>query len=319
MADINRADAEGLLNQQNINEIVEEAQRTSVALGTFRRVGISRGTAKLPVLSALPTGGFVTENADATGVKPTSEAQWTGKNLTVEEIAVIVPVHENVFEDSEFNIWNEVRPLIAQEFGRILDGAVLFGTNIPASWDASLEDGARAAGNVYGLGSSGVDLGEDINQTWALVENDGLDVNVNFGPRSLRSKLRGLRDTQNQPIYLDGLRGESSTPTIMGEEIAYVTNGAWVASSDPDATPSTGDEVGADLIAGDRSKAILGIRQDVTFKLLDQATVGSLNLAERDMIALRAKMRIAYAVANPVNPEDPSGTGYPFAVLSSAV
>lgn len=307
MADINRTDAAGLLAQQNINEIIEEATRTSAALSTFRTIPLSAGTARLPVLSALPTAGFVTEAADATGVKPTSEVTWANKTLTPEEIAVIVPIHEHVFDDSSFNVWDQVRPLIAQEFGRVLDGAVLFGTNIPASWDDSLEDGARAAGNVRSAAAAG-DLAEDINQTWALVEADGFDVNVNYAARSLRASLRGLRDANGQPIYLDNLRGDGASASIYGEDVFYVTNGAWVPAT---AGPP---EAGATLIAGDRTKAILGIRQDMTFKLLDQATVGNLNLAERDMIALRCKMRVAFAVATPVNPE--AAGGYPFAVLS---
>lgn len=307
MADINRTEAAGLLQQQDINEIVEEATRTSVALQTFRTVRMASGTARMPVLSALPTAGFVTEAADATGIKPTAQVTWDNKTLTAEEIAVIVPIHENVFDDSSFNVWEEVRPLIAQEFGRVLDAAVLFGTNKPATWDASLEDGARAAGNVRSAAAAG-DLAEDINQTWALVEADGFDVNVNYAARSLRASLRGLRDTAGQPIYLDNLRNDGSAASIYGSDIYYVTNGAWVPAT---AGPP---EAGATLIAGDRTKAILGIRQDMTFKLLDQATVGTLNLAERDMIALRCKMRVSFAVATAVNPE--AAGGYPFAVLS---
>lgn len=309
MAVISKTDAEALLARQDINEIVQEAERTSAALSTFRTIRMSAGTARMPVLSALPTAGFVTDDTEATsGVKPTSNVAWQNKNITAEEIAVIVPIHENVFEDSSFNIWNEVRPLIAQEFGRVLDGAVLFGTNKPSTWDASLEDGARAAGNVYSAASAG-DLAEDINQTWGLVEADGYDVNINYAARSLRSQLRGLRDSTGQPIYLDNVRADGATPSIYGEDIHYVTNGAWVPASGT--APA---DTGATLISGDRSKAILGVRQDMTFKILTEATVGNYNLAERDMIALRVKFRVGFAVATSVNPE--AASGYPFAVLS---
>lgn len=310
MAVISKTDAEALLARQDINEIVQEAERSSAALSTFRTIRMSAGTARMPVLSALPTAGFVSDDTEAaSGVKPTSNVAWQNKNITAEEIAVIVPIHENVFEDSSFNIWNEVRPLIAQEFGRVLDGAVLFGTNKPSTWDASLEDGARAAGNVYSAASAG-DLAEDINQTWGLVEADGYDVNINYAARSLRAQLRGLRDTNGQPIYLDNVRADGATPSIYGEDIHYVTNGAWVPATGTAGT----DDAGATLISGDRSKAILGVRQDMTFKILTEATVGNYNLAERDMIALRVKFRVGFAVATSVNPE--AANGYPFAVLS---
>lgn len=309
MAVISRTDATALLARQDINEIVEEAQQTSAALATFRTVRMSAGTTRMPVLSALPTAGFVTDDTETgTSTKPTSKVTWAQKDLVAEEIAVIVPIHENVFDDSAFNIWAEVRPLVAQELGRVLDGAVLFGTNKPTSWPTSLEDGARAAGNVRSAAAAG-DLAEDINQTWALVEADGYDVNVNYAARSLRASLRGLRDTQGGPIYLDNIRSDGATPTVYGETLQYVTNGAWLPASGTAPT-----DTGATLISGDRTKAILGIRQDMTFKILDQATVGGYNLAEKDMLALRVKFRPAFQVAQPANLI--AASGYPFAVLS---
>src|SRR5690606_27282800 len=149
MADINRADALALLAQQDINEIVKPDTSGSAALESFRTIRMSAGTARMPVLDALPTAGWVSESAtDASGVKPTSKGSWVDKNLVAEEIAVIVPVHENVLDDSKFDLWGEVRPLVAQEFGRVLDAAVFFGVNKPVSWvDPALVPGAIAAGN----------------------------------------------------------------------------------------------------------------------------------------------------------------------------
>jgi HK97 family phage major capsid protein len=305
MADINRAEAEALMARQDINEVFQQAAEGSAALRTFRTVNMGTATARLPVIDALPTAGFVTEAADATGVKPTAQTVWANKTLTAEEIAVIVPIHENVFDDTSINVWGEVRPRIAEALGAVLDGAVFFGTNKPASWPDSLEDGARAAGNVRSAAAAG-DLAEDINQTWALVEADGYDVNVNYARRSLRASLRGLRDADNQPIYLTSLRADGATNMIYGADLEWVTNGSWV---------NAGAGAGATLISGDRTKAILGIRQDVTFKLLTEATVGTLNLAERDMVALRAKFRVAFQVADATTIEG-GATAYPFAILA---
>ena len=308
MADINRTDAAALIGRQDINEVLQQATEGSAALSTFRTINMGTSTARMPVIDALPTAGFVTEASDATGIKPTAEQVWASKTLTAEEIAVIVPIHENVFDDTELNVWAEVRPRIAEALGAVLDGAVFFGTNKPASWPDSLEEGARAAGNVYSEATAG-DLVEDVNQTWALVEADGFDVNVNYAPRSMRARLRGLRDANDQPLLsVQGGLGQRPNYMIYGEDLVFVTNGAWV-----DATGGTAS-AGANLIAGDRTKAILGIRQVVTYTILDQATVGTLNLAERDMIALRAKFRVAFQVADPTTLEGGS-TAYPFAIL----
>ena len=306
MADITKADALALLARQDINEIIKPATSSSVALASFRQIRMSAGTARMPVLAALPTSGFVqqydsTASPVVAGKKPTSKVSWTNKELVAEEIAVIVPVHENILADSNFDIWAEVRPLVAQEFGRVLDAAVFFGENKPATWlDPALVPGAIAAGNEVVEGT-GEDLAADFNEAFGEVEDDGFDVNAAYTGRFLRRELRGLRDDVGQPIYLDALRSDGSTASIYGQDLHYFTRGGW-------------DRDEATALVGDKSAVVLGIREDMQVKLLDQATVGGINLAEQDMVALRFKFRVAFATA--YSTAGGSSTDYPFAVIT---
>jgi HK97 family phage major capsid protein len=305
MADITRADALALLARQELDTIIKPDTQTSAALSAFRTVRMSAGTARMPVLAAIPTAGWVTDNnaTDADGVKPTSKVTWANKELIAEEMAVIVPVHENTLADSNFDIWGEVRPLVAQEFGRILDAAVFFGVNKPSTWtDPALVPGAIAAEN-YVVEGTGVDLAEDFNEAFGLVEDDEFDVNSAFTGRFLRRQLRGLRDDVGQPIYLDALRSDGSTASIYGQDLRYILNGGW-------------DRDEATALVGDSSKVVIGVREDVQVKMLDQATVGGINLAERDMIALRFKFRVGFATAYSTARIGGSPTDYPFAVIT---
>lgn len=308
MADITKADALALLARQDINEIIKPATSSSVALASFRQIRMSAGTARMPVLGALPTAGFVkqydsTAEPVVAGKKPTSKVSWTNKELVAEEIAVIIPVHENILADSNFDIWAEVRPLVAQEFGRVLDAAVFFGENKPATWlDPALVPGAIAAGNEVVEGT-GEDLAADFNEAFGEVEDDGFDVNAAYTGRFLRRELRGLRDDVGQPIYLDALRSDGGTASIYGQDLHYFTRGGW-------------DRDEATALVGDKSAVVLGIREDMQVKLLDQATVGGINLAEQDMVALRFKFRVAFATA--YSTAGGSSTDYPFAVITPA-
>ena len=311
MSDISRNDALALLARQDINEIIKPATAQSAALQAFRNVRMTAGTATMPVLAALPTAGWVGESStDPAGVKPTTKVEWIDKKLVAEEIAVIVPVHENLLADSKFDIWNEVKPLVSSEFGRVLDLAVFQGVNKPASWtDPALIPGAIAAGNSVKEGA-GVDLADEINQAFGLVEYDEFDVNAVFTGRFLRSELRGLRDTNKQPIYLDALRSDGNAASIYGQDLFYVGNRSW-------------DKSKALALVGDRNKVIIGIREDMQVKLLDQATLGTganqINLAERDMLALRFKFRVAYATAFSTAGVTDGTKAYPFAVVTPAV
>lgn len=303
-----RTDALALIPEEVSRAIIQGVADKSVALSLMRQVKMSRKLTRMPVLSALPTAYFVSGD---TGLKQTTELAWQNKYLTAEEIAVIVPVPEAVIDDADYDIWAEAGPLLEEAVASALDAAILFGTNKPASWADSVEDFAAAAGSTIVRGAVvGQDLAEDINQVMALVEADGFDVNGFAARKALKASLRGLRSaTEKIPIFSPSL--VAGTPsTLYGEPIEYVKNSsAW-------------DAARADLLAGDWSKGIIGVRQDFTFKLLDQAVItdntGAViyNLAQQDMVAMRVVARYAWQVANPVTRANQTeSTRSPFAVL----
>ena len=63
MAEITRAEALALINQQNLAEIWEGAAADSAALRTFRTIRMGAKQARMPVIDALPSAGFVGETA----------------------------------------------------------------------------------------------------------------------------------------------------------------------------------------------------------------------------------------------------------------
>lgn len=317
MAEISRADALALISEQDMGEMWEEAEKSSAAMSTFRTIRMTKKQAKVRVLDTLPAApsGGAWVNGD-TGTKPTLDMSWANKYIVAEEIAGIVPIPENVLDDADMDIWGEVRPRIAEYVGYHVDLAVFLGVNAPASFPDSLAEGATAAGNVLDLSTylgtgtqaDGVDLGGAYNELLGLVEDDGFNANIVYTKKTQRRLLRNLRNLNGDLIYSDGLKGTEMGPSIWGVDMNYVDNGALNADANTLA------------ITGDRSKAILGIRQDIEFKFLDQATLTDgngkvlLSLAEQDAIALRFKMRIGFQVADPITFEAGAG-GYPFAVM----
>ena len=64
---------------------------------------------------------------------------------------------------------------------------------------------------------------------------------------------------------------------------------------------------------------------DISYKYLTEAVISDadgevvLNLAQQDAVAMRAVMRVAFQVANPISLQNPTeGTRFPFAVLAPA-
>lgn len=319
-----RDDIAGVIPEDVSNEIIQSAARKSAALSVFPSIRMSQKTRRLPVLSALPTAYWVDGGNDPssdTGLKKTTQMAWDKKFITAEELAVIVPVPEAVLDDSTFDIFGEVRPRIGEAMALKIDGAVFSGLDAPASWGGNgfpgLAPAADAAGNIAVLGTNAQGEGgvaEDFNDLFAEVEEDGFDVNFVAAERRLRATLRGARDTLGQKLADVSNDGGS----VMGTDISWVL-------------PHTLDDSGDGYLAvvGDKTQGILGIRQDMQYKLLTEAVIqdqaGAIvyNLAQQDMVALRVTFRVGFQVANPVTlentdaPNDPHNTRYPFAVLAS--
>ena len=100
-----------------------------------RLPNMSRAQKRMPVMSALATAGFV---AGDTGLKQTSEVNWANSYIDAEEVGVIVPIPESVLDDADYDLWSEVQPEMVKAISNAITSAVLFGSNIPASWTTNL-------------------------------------------------------------------------------------------------------------------------------------------------------------------------------------
>src|SRR5262245_49733779 len=277
---------------------------------------MSRQQTRLPVVSALPTAYFVTGDM---GLKQTTDVNWTSKYLDAEELAVIVPIPEKVLDDVDYDLWAEIRPLVEEAMAIALDDAIFFGTNKPAIWPSDIKTAAAAATNSV---SGTTNIATDVNNAMAAVEDDGYVVNGHWARPQVKAKLRGLLDNQGQPVFntpLAGYQTVEARPELFNERIIFSNAGFSNFQT-------AGG--GVNLITGDWNQGIVGIRQDLTWKKLDQAALfdggGQLvyNLPQQDMVAMRVVARYAWQVPNPTNRMKPNNpvTGaetarYPFATV----
>jgi len=292
---VSRTDASALMPEEVSREVLTHTPDQSAALTLFRHVTMGRKQQRLPILAALPVAYFV--NGD-TGLKQTTELAWANKYLEAEEIACIVPIPEAVLDDSGFPIWDEARPLIVEAVGRTIDAAIFFGVNKPSTWPASIVSIATGAGNTVTRGTNAAAAGGiagDISDLFGTVEADGFDVNSIVAVRTIRGRLRQARTTQGSEL------SEVSQTSAYGENITFPMRGLW-----PTGTGA------AEMVAGDFSQGFMGIRQDITWKMLSEAVIqdntGAIvfNLAQQDMVALRVVIRVAFQVSNVVNYDQPT-------------
>jgi len=317
MAVITRENLSGLIPEPVTREIIQGAVAQSTILRMARRLpNMTSKTQTLNVLDALPMAYFVngeaTESDSTTSLKKTTSMEWSKKKIYAEEIAVIVPISESVLDDANYDIWGEVRPRLVEQFGKVIDKAILYGTDKPASWRAGLVPSATTAGAVV---AATPDIYADImgeNGVIAKVEESGYLPNGVVGAIQLRSKLRGLTDANGQPIFKADMQGATNY-ALDGMDMYFPTNGAF----DPSASLA---------IVGDWTQLVYAIRQDITFKIFDSGVIqdpssGDIkyNLIQNDMVALRAVMRLGWEIPNPINAYNANlDNAFPFAVYAAA-
>lgn len=296
---ISRSNAETLIDEQVSKEIIEGAIKSSKAMSMFRRLpNMTSNKTKMRVLDALP---LVYWQGSDTARKQLTKMAWDKKYITAEEMAVIVPIPEAVLDDADYDIWGEVKPRIEEAMGKKFDQAVFTGVDKPTGFRSDLITSALNAGaSVKPLET----LYKSIDKAMSFVETSGYGVSGVLGGMELKSAFRNMLDNNGQPIK--GTEIDSIAK-------AYVDNGAW-------------DKTKAQLLVGDFSQAVYAIRQDITFKILDQAVIqdpgtGEIlyNLAQDDMVALRVTMRLGWEVPNPINSLQPDeNVRFPFAVILPA-
>ncbi len=300
---VTRSEAAALVPEQVSQAMLTSLSAQSAVLELATRVPVARGQVRFPVLSALPTAYFVSGD---TGLKQTSEAAWLNKYLYIEEIATIVPIPEAVLDDAGYDVWGALQPLMEAAIARTLDAAVIFGTSAPTTWvtEGNLVTDAIAAGNVVTRGTNTQSAGGihgDISDLLGTLEADGYAPNGAVGNITLKSRLRQVRATTGETIPLP-----ADLPMPM-----FALPGLWPTGLNA-----------AELLVGDWSNLVVGVRQDMTYKMLTESVItdaGGLviyNLAQQDMVAMRMVMRVGWQVANTINYDAPTeASRYPAGVL----
>lgn len=308
---ISRSDSSALIPEDAAREILKGVAAANPLLQLARRLpDMPRAQRRMPVLASLATAYFV--NGD-TGLKQTTDVSWDNRYIDAEEVAAIVPIPEAVLDDSAFDIWGEVRPELVTALNVAINDAVLFGTNIPATWTTNL--GGAGLLSVITTASHTVDLStqiaadEDLYDTLlgesgviSLIEQDGFMATGHLAALSMRGKLRGVREkvydgsgvlNLGAPIFTRSMQ-DTSRYDLDGQPIYFPTDGVI-------------DPASVLMFTGQWDQLVWSMRQDMTWKVLDQAVIqdgaGNIlyNLAQQDMVALRVVMRIGFSLPNPIN------------------
>ena len=297
---VNERDARPLVPEQEIvDDIMSGIRQGSSILPLMTKLpDATSDTAVITALDALPIAYFVDEGV-SNGRKQTTSAAWKNIKLHMAEIAVIVPIKQNLLNDAKYDIFGQMRPLLIEQAYKLVDEAIILGKNRPALWREGLIPSIINAGK--NVAPSTNNTYTQISDAMTAVETSGYDVTGILGGVALKGEFRkGLLDNAGQPLANSEV---TELPRV------YARNGAW-------------DNTLAKFIVGDFSQAVYSIRQDITFDVFDTGIINDnqgniiYNLMQDDMVALRMVFRMTWGVPNPINALDSDeATRFPFALV----
>lgn len=301
---------------EEVGELLKVMPEESVLLRRARRQPMSTKHLKQTIMTTFPDAYWVDGD---TGLKQTTKQSFAQPTMTAEELAVIAVVPDAVIDDSSLPIWATLRPFLAEAIGKKVDQAAIYGIDKPASWPLALVPGAIAAGVITpgNLAATPADERRDAGQLVAdlglkMARSAGANLSGLIAEAGTAWELDRIRDADRRPIY-DGIAG-----ALRGVPFDELKNGAW-------STVGAGDTA-IPLIGVDWSQVYVGIRQDITVKLLDQAVISDaagkviFNLAQQDAKALRVVFRVGYQAIMPVNHQQTDATKrFPAGVIRGAL
>lgn len=306
---VTRENASPLIKPEESNEIIQAVVESSTALKLMNRLpNMGTNVREYPIMDSYPMAGFVDGDA---GLKMTTNMKWSKDKIVAEEIAAIVAVPDNVAADADYDIFAQMKPRLVEAAGKVIDAAIFFGTNKPTAWRAGIVPAAVTAQNNV---TATADIVTDVFGEGGLiakVEEDGYFPESIVSAISMRAKLRGLKDKNDRPLFMENLH-QGAQYTLAGMGMEFPRNGAFDAAQ-------------ALMVTGDWSQAVYAIRQDVTFDVFTSGVVSDAdgkviyNLMQNDMKAIRMVIRLGWNILNPVNAVNPDGTKrFPFAVYQPA-
>ena len=240
---------QGFVPVEQAKDIMKSIARGSSILRLSTVKPMTSDTKKFPVMTEGPGAYWVGEGERI----QTTKAGWIYPEMKAKKLAVIIPVTKEKLKDSTINVFEELKPEIAETFYKAIDAACLFGTNSPFAKNI-FNSAVKAQNFIVDGTSKSLDL--DVSDVMALIEDDGFDVNGFVANNGIKNRLRKLRDANGNQLFVNGV----DTKEFYNEPIEFSRNGAW-------------DKTKAEIIAADWSKSLVGIRDGLEYEILKEATL----------------------------------------------
>lgn len=177
---ISRSDAQAAIPENLYQDLVQGVSKASAALALGHRVPMEVLTQYLPAVSSLPTAFWNVPDSTPSSLTQTTDMAMSLNTIIAYELSSITVIPNNVIDDSRINLWDVVKPRVAESMAKVLDNAVVWGVGRPSGSNPSvLETIAANSGGRLSRTAAVVSGTTHVADTSAASGDTGLPV---YGP-----------------------------------------------------------------------------------------------------------------------------------------
>lgn len=296
-----RATFEGWLPEEDDSTVITRISQTSAVEALARKVPMNSTTKSFPRSGGMDVSEVAKGSAYGEDVSANDEVVITAKKF-----GKAMRIAEEDIDDSVADIIATKKTEWATSYAKFIDNAVLgtsaaIGAGVPfvsvyrALTTADAATGYTAnANHVASTSTAGALVTYDqLSAVLAVAESsnsfDEADVVVIAHP-SFKASFRGVKDTQGNPIFVEGLAGTPST--LFGYPVRW-TMGAKVTATATSAPPvaalgAKGTAGNPLLFVGPKSGLMLGVRSGPESVVIDGKD-GASALTDETILKMRAR------------------------------
>lgn len=262
-------------------EVIRVIPQYGIARKDCRIIPMGSKSKTIPNLTSGVTAYWTAEGI----AKSQSTPSFGLVTLTAQKLAGLCPTTDELLEDSAVDIYNLLVELFAEAFAKEEDTQLFTGTGSPITGifgKTGVNSVDLTSTAITGIKAS--DLLDMVNAVDDFSEKNGKF----YLNRTVLNVLRKLKSTTGQYIF------QEPTANAPGSIWGYPYERCQVLPA------VSADAVNKKfLVFGDLKYALLGDRKKMTVEVFKEGTVGSTNLMEKDMQAIRVVERLDIQVAVP--------------------
>lgn len=267
---------EGAVPKEYGTLILQDVQQNSVVMQAAQNEPMTKPEKEFSFLANGPGAYWVDEGERI----QTSKAEWLTATMRAKKLGVILLATREYLQYTMADFFTEMRPQIQKAFRLKFDEAALTNTDNPFS--QSLEQSIATTGNI---------VTGDLNAANILKAEDFVTDN-DFDPNGFISK------SQNRSLLRDAVTGTDAAPVYLYDRNANSIDGLPVIDLKSSEMPK------GRLYVGDFDQMRYGIPYNMNYELTTTGQISTIadqdgnpiNLFEREMIAMRATMDVAFMV-----------------------